>query len=285
MKDRFDIKEFVDWNKVPGQYSVSFIKNSLAVKVAENDEKVFVACSENVREEVLETLRTFHSPKAFSELRTGAEDWGEFIGGCLENTGQLLSSGEKSGFDLDEISSESPAVNIINAICLSAVRQRASDIHIESMGNGIKVRFRIDGVMRTVKTFDKKLSENLAALKEASSCHDGLILVTGPTGSGKSTTLHSMIRRMDRDRLKIITIEDPVEKVIPGAVQVQVNEGAGLTFTSILRSVLRQDPDVIMVGEIRDGETASLAVRAALTGHLILSSLHTSDSEIGRAHV
>lgn len=349
MKDQFDIKEFVDWNKVPGQYSVSFIKNSLAVKVAENEEKVFVACSENVREEVLETLRTFHSPKAFSELRTGAEDWGEFIGGCLENTGQLLSSGEKSGFDLDEISSESPAVNIINAICLSAVRQRASDIHIESMGNGIKVRFRIDGVMRTVKTFDKKLSENLcsrikvmagmnimekrvpqdghihtsagngfydmrvssmpagdgesivmrlfdrsgqevaledigfsqenlAALKDASSCHDGLILVTGPTGSGKSTTLHSMIRRMDRDRLKIITIEDPVEKVIPGAVQVQVNEGAGLTFTSILRSVLRQDPDVIMVGEIRDGETASLAVRAALTGHLILSSLHTSDS-------
>ena len=163
MKDRFDIKEFVDWNKVPGQYSVSFIKNSLAVKVAENDEKVFVACSENVREEVLETLKTFHSPKAFSELRTGAEDWGEFIGGCLENTGQLLSSGEKSGFDLDEISSESPAVNIINAICLSAVRQRASDIHIESMGNGIKVRFRIDGVMRTVKTFDKKLSENLCS--------------------------------------------------------------------------------------------------------------------------
>ncbi|MBQ1870194.1 MAG: hypothetical protein II146_06945, partial [Treponema sp.] len=159
MKDRFDIKEFVDWNKVPGQYSVSFIKNSLAVKIAENEEKVFVACSENVREEVLETLRTFHSPKAFSELRTGAEDWGEFIGGCLENTGQLLSSGEKSGFDLDEISSESPAVNIINAICLSAVRQRASDIHIESMGNGIKVRFRIDGVMRTVKTFSMSVSK------------------------------------------------------------------------------------------------------------------------------
>ena len=106
----------------------------------------------------------------------------------------------------------------------------------------------------------------------------GMILVTGPTGSGKTTTLHSMLKEMDREHLKIVTIEDPVEKVVDGIEQIQVNEEIGLTFENILRRVLRQDPDVIMVGEIRDKETAELAIRSALTGHRILSSVHTNDS-------
>ena len=106
----------------------------------------------------------------------------------------------------------------------------------------------------------------------------GMVLVTGPTGSGKTTTLHAILNKMDKEHLKIITIEDPVEKEIPGVDQIQVNNEIGLTFDSILRRVLRQDPDVILIGEIRDKETAELAVRAALTGHLILSTLHTNDS-------
>lgn len=106
----------------------------------------------------------------------------------------------------------------------------------------------------------------------------GMILVTGPTGSGKTTTLNSMIREIKSDASKVIAIEDPVEYIIEGVDQIQINENIGLTFDSILRRILRQDPDVIMIGEIRDRETAVLSVRAALTGHLVLASLHTNDS-------
>lgn len=106
----------------------------------------------------------------------------------------------------------------------------------------------------------------------------GMILATGPTGSGKTTTLHALMERMDKEHLKIVSIEDPVEEEIEGIEQIQVNNEIGLSFNNILRRILRQDPDVIMVGEIRDEETAELAVRAALTGHLILSTLHTNDS-------
>ena len=106
----------------------------------------------------------------------------------------------------------------------------------------------------------------------------GLVLATGPTGSGKTTTLNALLREVASDRVKVITIEDPVEYRIAGVDQIQTDERIGLTFDSLLRRVLRQDPDVIMVGEIRDAPTAALALRAALTGHLVLSTLHTSDA-------
>ena len=106
----------------------------------------------------------------------------------------------------------------------------------------------------------------------------GIVLVTGPTGSGKSTTLYSILEQVNRPEVNVVTVEDPVEYTITGIGQVQVNERAGLTFDSSLRSILRQDPDKILVGEVRDGETAQLAIRAALTGHLVLSSLHTNDA-------
>jgi type IV pilus assembly protein PilB len=106
----------------------------------------------------------------------------------------------------------------------------------------------------------------------------GIVLVTGPTGSGKSTTLYSVLEQISKPEVNIITVEDPVEYTIAGINQIQLNEKAGLTFGEALRSILRQDPDKIMVGEIRDLETAQLAIRAALTGHLVLSTLHTNDA-------
>ena len=106
----------------------------------------------------------------------------------------------------------------------------------------------------------------------------GMLLVTGPTGSGKSTTLYSSLNKVRKPTVNIITVEDPVEYAVPGLNQVQVNTKAGLTFASCLRSILRQDPNVIMVGEIRDKETAEIAIKAAQTGHLVLSTLHTNDS-------
>ena len=120
--------------------------------------------------------------------------------------------------------------------------------------------------------------EGIGRLRRVATLPNGLVLVTGPTGSGKTTTLNAVLREVRSDALKIITIEDPVEYVTDGIDQIQTNERIGLTFESILRRVLRQDPDVIMVGEIRDTATAELAIRAALTGHLVFSTLHTRDS-------
>lgn len=120
--------------------------------------------------------------------------------------------------------------------------------------------------------------EQAGRMRDAISAPNGIFLVTGPTGSGKSTTLYSLLETINTPGVNIITLEDPVEFTIPGITQVQINEKIGLTFGGTLRSVLRQDPDKLMVGEIRDAETAQLAVRAALTGHLILSTLHTNDA-------
>jgi len=106
----------------------------------------------------------------------------------------------------------------------------------------------------------------------------GILLVTGPTGSGKTTTLYAMLAKLSKPKVNLVTVEDPIERKFEGITQVQVNPRAGLTFASGLRSILRQDPDVIMVGEIRDSETAEIAIRAAITGHYVLSTIHTNDA-------
>ena len=120
--------------------------------------------------------------------------------------------------------------------------------------------------------------DNLALLEKIIHCPNGIVLVTGPTGSGKSTTIYAILQELSQPNVNIVTIEDPVEKVLEGINQVHVNPRAGLTFASGLRSVLRQDPDIIMIGEIRDGETASIAARSAITGHLVFSTVHTNDA-------
>ncbi|HEX6057956.1 MAG TPA: GspE/PulE family protein, partial [Gemmatimonadaceae bacterium] len=120
--------------------------------------------------------------------------------------------------------------------------------------------------------------DELRAIHRLLAAREGLVLVTGPTGSGKTTTLYAALRRLMTGRVNIVTVEDPVEYRLAGTVQVQVNERAGLGFAAALRSILRQDPDIILVGEIRDPETAAIAIQAALTGHLVLATLHTLDA-------
>jgi type IV pilus assembly protein PilB len=128
---------------------------------------------------------------------------------------------------------------------------------------------------REMLGFSKKNSELLDNILKRT---NGIVLLTGPTGSGKSTTLYALLREMNSPTLNIVTIEDPVEYMLAGINQMQVNVKAGLTFATSLRSILRQDPDIVMLGEIRDEETAEIAVRASITGHLVLSTLHTNDA-------
>lgn len=142
-------------------------------------------------------------------------------------------------------------------------------------------------VIRLLSTADEKARKitdlgmtdyNYEMFKNIIRCPHGVMLVTGPTGSGKSTTLYAALGELSKPTVNIVTVEDPVEKKMDGINQVQINDKAGMTFAAALRSILRQDPDVIMLGEIRDGETADIAIRAAITGHLVLSTLHTNDA-------
>jgi type IV pilus assembly protein PilB len=264
-----------------------------------------------------------------------------------------MSAAEEMRRDFDAAAEASvddaPVVKLVNGLLDQAVRESASDLHIEPFEKSSRVRYRVDGNLFDALDFPRNLHpavisrlkimanmdisekrrpqdgrillkfqerkvdlrvsslptvfgekmvmrvldqassavglERIGLLEEDRGLLDGIIsrpygmmLVTGPTGSGKSTTLYSVLERINEPESNLITVEDPVEYMIPGINQVQINEKAGLTFADALRSILRQDPDKIMVGEIRDTETAQLAVRAALTGHLVLSTLHTNDA-------
>lgn len=250
---------------------------------------------------------------------------------------------------LRDLAGEAPIIKFVNSMISRAVGFRSSDIHLESHDDYLKIRYRIDGVLKDIdratadtasaiisrikimadldigekrlpqdgriqtkvagKLFDVRVStlptiygENIVMrlLEKENIRYDidtlgftlsdktragrlishnfGLILVTGPTGSGKSTTLYSILSGLNKEQTKIITVEDPVEYQLQGISQIQVQEQIGLSFVNILRNILRQDPDIIMIGEIRDRETAEIAIRASLTGHLVLATLHTNDA-------
>ena len=251
--------------------------------------------------------------------------------------------------DLEQAAGESPVIRYVNFIIQNAVKEGASDIHIEPADRKLKVRFRIDGalfemmnppasmaaaitsrikimanldiserripqdgrirctvqgrkldlrvstmpsgygektVMRILDTksinveLDKLgfSEDQLLIWSQVIKSPHGIVLVTGPTGSGKTTTLYASLRQLDKNTLNITTVEDPVEYHLDGITQTQTHEKIGMTFAKILKSLLRQDPDIIMIGEIRDLETAVTAIQAALTGHLVLSTLHTNDA-------
>ncbi|MFH1826672.1 MAG: GspE/PulE family protein [bacterium] len=244
---------------------------------------------------------------------------------------------------------EAPVIKLVNAIVAQAVKEAASDIHIEPEASDARVRYRVDGLLHEefqmppymlapvvsrikvlsgmdiaesrvpqdgrfelkmeerhvdfrVSTFPSAYGEkvvlrildkskmsyklpdigfsesNLEKFRKVVKKPHGIILVTGPTGSGKSTTLYGALAEVDCKELNVVTVEDPIEYELPGITQSQINTKAGLTFATALRALLRQDPDIILVGEIRDMETAGIAVQAALTGHLVFSTLHTNDA-------
>jgi len=250
---------------------------------------------------------------------------------------------------LDGTGAQAPVIRMINALLLQAVRERASDVHVEPYEQRAVVRFRVDGEMADVleppralhaalvsrlkimanldiaekrlpqdgrialklgdRTVDVRVSTlptgsgervvlrlldrdeaklDLATLGMAADTLEaidrlirephGIVLVTGPTGSGKTTTLYAALSRLPRGRANMMTVEDPIEYALDGVAQTQVNPKVDLTFARALRAILRQDPDVVMIGEIRDLETAQIAVQASLTGHLVLATLHTNDA-------
>jgi type IV pilus assembly protein PilB len=295
---------------------------------------------------VADALAGVHSASNMSQvLKKVAED-----GAAV---GEVEVEAKKSDeIDLDQLatdSEEAPVIKIVNLILVQAIKEKASDIHIEPFQRTLRLRYRIDGELIMaesppkalqlaitsrikilsglniaerrvpqdgrfrIKVIGKEVDLRVSVLptaygekivirildktaltgtidqmgmdqgtldkfKKAIDAPHGMILVTGPTGSGKTTTLYSVLQELNNPQYNIVTVEDPIEYELTGINQVSVRNDIGLDFASALRSILRQDPDIVMVGEIRDNETADIAVKAALTGHQVLSTLHTNDA-------
>lgn len=282
---------------------------------------------------------------AYAQDASGARQMVEDMGDELDLASLADSVPETE--DLLEQSDDAPIIRLINALLTEAIRENASDIHIETFERNLVVRFRVDGVMREIvrpkrelapllvsrikvmarldiaekripqdgriglriggrevdvrvstmpasngervvlRLLDKQagrltlpnlgmLTTDLARIRDVVHRPHGIFLVTGPTGSGKTTTLYASLAELSTRTINILTVEDPIEYNLPGIGQTQVNTKADMTFARGLRAILRQDPDVVMVGEIRDLETAEIAVQASLTGHLVMSTLHTN---------
>jgi len=277
------------------------------------------------------------------------ERGGDIAGGIEEHEAGITETEIQEPADILDTDDEAPIIRFVNSLLYQAVKEKASDIHIECFEKNVLVRFRKDGMLHEVANVPKRLQSSVISrvkimaeldiaekrkpqdgrirvkvagrdvdvristvpttwgesvvmrLLDRSSVRlsledlglkgsklelmntlitrpHGIILVTGPTGSGKTTTLYAALERINSPDKKIITVEDPVEYQIQGINQIQVNTKVNLTFANGLRSILRQDPDVILVGEIRDRETADIAIHASLTGHLVFATLHTNDS-------
>ncbi len=351
-----DLKTIIP-EKVARQYNViplSSIGKTITVALADpfnifavDDLKSLTGCDIDVtiatETEIQQAIDQFYGGTEASSLQEVSRDIdiGEFeiVGSQEEDTAALAI----------EESDEAPIIRMVDLVIKEALKQRASDIHIEPTAEDVRVRYRIDGVLQDIleipksnqnavitrikimshlditetripqdgrfkmrlgnrqvdfrvsllpTTFGQKVvlrildksnlsigldglgfsPESVEIFKEAITKPFGMILVTGPTGSGKSTTLYSIINQLNTIDRNIITVEDPVEYQIEGITQVQVKPEIGLTFASGLRAILRQSPDIVMIGEIRDAETADIAIKAALTGQLVFSTLHTNDA-------
>jgi len=301
----------------------------------------------SIEDDIFDAIRRFYGMNAE-----------ELIKGNLE-TPTAISTTDQSriiedfGLDADTLARTPTVIHYVDQLIIDAVREKATDIHIEPLERAVRIRFRIDGVLQekpvppkniekaivsrvkilanmniaerrrpqdgsinkltiltlgnreidirvsTVPTIggesvamrilDKMvvsyglkelgmLDDNLVQFARLIQRPHGILLTTGPTGSGKTTTLYACLKEMNTPEVKIITVEEPIEYDLPGINQISVDEVVGVTFANTLRHILRQDPDKVMIGEIRDAETAEMAIHAALTGHLVLSSLHTNDA-------
>jgi type IV pilus assembly protein PilB len=315
--------------------AVDFLSNRIGRPL-----KVYAASEAGIRQ----VLKQY---EARLDTKMGLALHANFSGvGGGETAGKAAAQNVKAIEDLVE---DSPISKALSAILEFAARNRASDVHIEPMEKEVKVRCRVDGILReimrlpknteaalisrvkilanlkidehripqdggfTIKVDDKEIDLRIAiapivwgeqvvirlldktgtslkledmgytgralrTIRGGLKQSNGMVLTSGPTGSGKSTSMYALLQEIKNDTINIVTLEDPVEYKIEGINQIQVNSEVGLTFASGLRSILRQDPDVVMVGEIRDKETAQLAVQAALTGHLVFSTLHTNSA-------
>lgn len=328
------------------------VKNKLTVAMAEPTNVFLVEEIERLTGHTVQVVAT--TPGDIEQtLKSVLPDGNVFVIDDVMDVGDTdLSVVEKQITDLSDLegsASESPVIKLVNYIVYSAVKDGASDIHVEPDDNNLRVRFRVDGrlyekisppyqmlaavvsrikimagldiserrvpqdggitividkrqidlrvstcpgkfgekvVIRIIDTRNAMTSleklgfgyEMLETFRATIHEPNGVFLVTGPTGSGKSTSLYAALNEINDEAINISTVEDPVEYNLAGVNQFQVNEKAGFTFSGALRSLLRQDPDVIMLGEIRDQETAKIATQAALTGHMVLSTLHTNDA-------
>jgi len=342
---------------------LDYIKQKLVLPVRRKDDAIMISISDpadiflidDLKRRIRRPLHLVVTPD--NDIRQAAEELSaqpdqqvdEIIKDISEDAVEVVNEKDEDVTDLERIAGESPVIRYVNFLIASAVKEDASDIHIEPGEKRMRVRYRIDGILfaqqappvqmhaaivsrlkimanldiaerrlpqdgrirATVhgKTVDLRVStlpvahgekcvirildnrsimvgldrlgmseHTLPAFRRQILQPHGIVLVTGPTGSGKTTTLYSALQVMDGDKLNISTVEDPVEYELPFTNQVGVHEKIGMTFAAALRSLLRQDPDVIMLGEIRDEETARVAIQASLTGHLVLSTLHTNDA-------
>lgn len=339
--------------------SIQYCREHHVLPISMNGDRVRVAITDALNYEALDSLR-LHFKSSIEPVLTVTAKLDDAINKVFERSENMIKGLEDEPEDLDislsetidlleSSDDEAPVIRFVNSLLFRAVKEKASDIHIEPFEKNVVVRFRIDGILYDVYTAPKRLHAAIASrikvmaelniaekrmpqdgrvkvklanrevdirlsvvpvvhgerlvmrlLDKSSVVLDleslgfqkkmrdtindltnrkyGIFLVTGPTGSGKSTTLSACLKNILSPDRNIITVEDPVEFQLPGVGQIAVNTKVGLTFASGLRSILRQDPDVVMVGEIRDRETAEIAIQASLTGHLVLSTLHTNDS-------
>ncbi len=349
------------------EFTKSFIKRYGVVIVGERENEIDIAVNDPFMFDVFRNIKvaTGKNVRLILAKRLDIMRLADIITGeevpssessleeiSITDTLRLLDEEGKMEEDVLNLANEAPVIKLVNLMITEALKERASDIHIEPSEDGMTVRYRIDGVLYNVLSPPKRyqnaiisrikimanlnIAENrlpqdgririkygsndvdirvsivpsvvgervvlrllvkdekkfnieslgmndelLKSFRELLKIPHGIIIVSGPTGSGKTTTLYAAIREINSPERNIITIEDPVEYRIKGISQIQVNPKINLTFANGLRSILRQDPEVIMVGEIRDRETAEIAVQAAMTGHLVLSTVHTNDAASG----
>ena len=350
-------------SSLPRTLPIQFARKHTIFPFRDPDDGTLWVAASVVDDEVLENVRTLFIEEiqpVLSTRRSILEAINRTYERASESAGDVIENLENGDLavrvseleepqDLLDASDEAPIINFVNSVLYEAVKERASDIHVEPFEDDLSIRYRVDGVLHNVHSLSKKLhspilsrvkimasldiaekrlpqdgririkiagkdidirvstvptsfgergvlrlldrsqvllglsdigmgKDHLTAVERVTTSSHGITLVTGPTGSGKTTTLYGALTRINSADKNIITVEDPVEYQLTGISQIQVNPRIDLTFANGLRSILRQDPNVIMVGEIRDLETAEIAIQASLTGHLVFSTLHTNDA-------